>query len=350
MVGANMTNEARVGLFVFIVIIIFVVLSIRIGELSFNNKATYPMSMVFSSVEGLKPGSNLELAGVVVGKVTRIQLNKDFSATVTADVYEDIMLPIDSTASISTKGVLGDKIITLSPGMATSYIKPNGNLARTEMPPSLDYLMTQLGEITTNLAELTSSLNTALGGEEGLSNLRGIMENLNTLTLDLRTLVADNRDQIDTAIANIDTTSSNLAVLTGNLSQASEGITRIVGDVQSGQGTLGKLVSDDRLYTALTDTVTKLQMITDNMVEDNSIALLLSDNTLYYDLLAVTDNLKLVSEQIASGEGTIGRLVNDDELYRSLTEAVRSANKAAQGIEEQTPITVMGTVLGTVLK
>jgi len=86
------------------------------------------------------------------------------------------------------------------------------------------------------------------------------------------------------------------------------------------------------------------------MVEDNSIALLLSDNTLYYDLLAVTDNLKLVSEQIASGEGTIGRLVNDDELYRSLTEAVRSANKAAQGIEEQTPITVMGTVLGTVLK
>ena len=64
-----MTNEARVGLFVFIVIVIFVVLSIKIGELSFNNKTTYPMSMVFSSVEGLKPGSNLELAGVVVGKL-----------------------------------------------------------------------------------------------------------------------------------------------------------------------------------------------------------------------------------------------------------------------------------------
>ncbi|MEN6475287.1 MAG: MlaD family protein [Syntrophaceae bacterium] len=343
-----MTNEARVGLFVFIVIGIFVVLSMKIGELSFNKKATYPMSMVFSSVEGLKPGSNLELAGVVVGKVTRIQLNKDYSATVSADVDEDIMLPIDSTASISTKGVLGDKIITLSPGMAKSYLKPNGNLARTEMPPSLDYLMTQLGEIATNLADLTSSLNTALGGEEGLSNLRGIMENLNALTFDLKTLVADNRDQIDTTIANIDTTSGNLALLTGNLNQASEGINRIVGNVQAGQGTLGKLVTDEQLYTSLTETTTKLQMLTDKMVEDNSIALLLSDNTLYYDLLAAADNLKLVSEQIASGEGTLGRLVNDDELYRSLIEAVRSANKAAQGIEEQTPITVMGTVMGLI--
>jgi phospholipid/cholesterol/gamma-HCH transport system substrate-binding protein len=343
-----MTNEARVGLFVFIVIVIFVVLSIKIGELSFNNKTTYPMSMVFSSVEGLKPGSNLELAGVVVGKVTRIQLNKDYSATVTADVYEDIMLPIDSTAAISTKGVLGDKIITLSPGTANSFIKPNGNLARTEMPPSLDYLMTQMGEIATNLADLTSSLNTALGGEEGLSNLRGIMENLNTLTFDLRSIVADNRDQIDTTIANIDTASGNLALLSGNLNQASQGINRIVGDVQAGQGTLGKLVTDDQLYTALTETVAKLQMITNNMVEDNSIALLLSDNTLYYDLLAVSDNLKLVSEQVAAGEGTLGRLVNDDELYRSLTEAARSANKAAQGIEEQTPITVMGTILGLI--
>ena len=160
--------------------------------------------------------------------------------------------------------------------------------------------------------------------------------------------MADNRDQIDTTIANIDTTSGNLALLTGNLNQASEGITRIVGDVQAGHGTLGKLVTDEQIYTALTETTTKLQLLTDKMVEDNSIALLLSDNTLYYDLLTAADNLKLVSEQIASGEGTLGRLVNDDELYRSLTEAVRSANKAAQGIEEQTPITVMGTVMGLI--
>lgn len=342
-----MSNEAKVGIFVFLIIAIFVGLSIKIGEISFENKATYPITMVFSSVEGLKSGSTLELAGVVVGKVTRIQLNQDYSAAVSADVHEDVLVPIDSVASISTKGMLGDKIIIISPGISKSYLKPNGNLARTEMPPSLDYLLTQLGEIAANLSDLTSSLNTALGGEEGLSNLRTIMENLNDLTFEMKTLVAENHERINTTMDNISLTSGNLSLLTGNLTQTSADLGQIVGEVKSGEGTLGKLVTDDQLYVSLTETVTKLQMITAKMEEDNSITLLLSDNKLYYDLVAAADNLKLVSEQIASGNGTIGRLVYDDELYRSLTEAVRSANKAAQGIEEQTPITVMGTILGT---
>ena len=59
-----MSNEARVGIFIVIVIIVFIVLSVEIGELSFSKKKTYSITMVFSSVEGLKKGSPLELAGV----------------------------------------------------------------------------------------------------------------------------------------------------------------------------------------------------------------------------------------------------------------------------------------------
>lgn len=343
-----MSNEARVGIFVFIVIAIFIVLSIKIGELSFEKKDTYPITMVFSSVEGLKPGSTLELAGVVVGKVTGIHLNKDYSTTVSAEIYEDLKLPIDSVASISTKGVLGDKIIVLAPGVSKSYLAPNGNLARTAYPPSLDYLMTQLGEIATNLADLTSSLNTALGGEEGLSNLRSIMENVNDLTFEMKTILAQNQEDINATMSNLNETSGNLVLLTGNLTQTSTDINSIVSGVKAGEGTLGKLLTDDQLYVSIADTAAKLQTITSKMEGDNNLTLLLSDNTLYFDLVAMADNLKLVSEQIASGNGTLGRLVADDELYRALVETVRNANKAAKGIEEQTPITVMGTVLGLI--
>lgn len=345
-----MSNEARVGVFVFIIIVVFVVLSIKIGEIGFHKQATYPITMVFSSVEGLKDGSPLELAGVGVGKVTGIHLNKDYSTTVSAEINEDLRLPIDSVASISTKGVLGDKIIILSPGVSKSYLEPNGILARTAYPPSLDYLMTQVGEIATNLADLTSALNTALGGEEGLSNLRSIMENIDDLTFEMKGILADNRGNIDATLTNFNATSGNLVALTGTLTQTSEDLGTIVSGVKSGEGTLGKLLTDEQLYASLSDTVAKLQMITGKMEEDGSLALFLSDNTLYYDLAAAADNLKMVSEQIAAGNGTLGRLIADDELYRSLTEAARSANKAAKGIEEQTPITVMGTVLGTVLK
>ena len=73
-----MSNEAKVGIFIVIVIIIFIVLSMKIGELSFSKKATYPITMVFSTVEGLKVSAPLELAGVEEGKVTAITLNKNY--------------------------------------------------------------------------------------------------------------------------------------------------------------------------------------------------------------------------------------------------------------------------------
>ena len=113
-----MSNEARVGIFVVFILIIFFVLSVKIGELNLTKKGTYPITMAFSTVEGLKISSILELAGVQVGKVTGISLNKDYSAVVSVELDEDIKLPIDSTASIGTKGVLGDKIIILSPGVS----------------------------------------------------------------------------------------------------------------------------------------------------------------------------------------------------------------------------------------
>jgi len=51
---------------------------------------------------------------------------------------------------------------------------------------------------------------------------------------------------------------------------------------------------------------------------------------------------------MAAGRGTLGRLMTDEELYTDMHETLRSANKAMQGIEEQTPITVFGTVLGVI--
>jgi phospholipid/cholesterol/gamma-HCH transport system substrate-binding protein len=51
---------------------------------------------------------------------------------------------------------------------------------------------------------------------------------------------------------------------------------------------------------------------------------------------------------MADGEGTLGRLLTDQELYENLREALRNANLAAQSIEEQTPVSVMGTILGLI--
>lgn len=340
-----MSNEARVGIFVVIILIVFVVLSMKIGELSFNKKGTYPITMVFSTVEGLKVSSTLELAGVEVGKVTGISLNDDYSAVVSAALNEDIKLPVDSTASIGTKGVLGDKIIVLTPGMSRSFIEPGGNLARTKAPPSLDTLLSQVGELAQNLTDLSASLNASFGDEE---SMREIVLNLRDLTANTSSLVADNKDDISAIVSNMRDITDEFTYISQNLNTTSRNIDEIAASISSGQGSLGKLVRDDSLYDSMVTFLDSADTLMARMNGDSTLGMLMNDNSLYEDLAKTAENLRYITDEMASGRGTLGRLMTDDELYVTMREAVVNANKAMKGIDEQTPITVLGTVLGII--
>lgn len=340
-----MSNEARVGIFVIIILIIFVVLSMKIGELSFAKKSTYPMTMVFSTVEGLKVSSPLELAGVEVGKVTGISLNKDYSAVVGAALNEDIRLPIDSTASIGTKGVLGDKIIVLSPGVSSSYIEPGGNLARTKVPPSLDTLLTQVGDLAQNLTELSASLNASFGDEE---SMKEIVLNLRDLSANTSSLVADNKEDITAIVSNMKEITEQFVFISENLTTTSRNIDEITASISSGQGSLGKLVRDDALYDSMVAFMESAEVLMDSMNGDSTLGMLMTDSSLYDDLAQTAENLRNITDEMAAGRGTLGRLMTDEELYLTMRETLVSANKAMQGIDEQTPITVFGTVLGII--
>ena len=338
-----MTNEVKVGIFVVCVIAAFFALVYEIGDLNLTKKDTYSITMVFTTVEGLKPGSQLELAGVQVGSVRDIDLNRDYTAVVTADIFEDVRIPIDSTASIATKGILGDKIIVVKPGMSKNTLQPEGNLARTSIPPSLDSLLEQLGQIAGNLNELSASLNATLGDQETVGS---ILANFQRLSEDSAALVAENREDITALVSNMRDVSASLVVISRNFTSTSDDLRDITGTVRSGEGTIGKLVYDDRVYDSLQESLESLQKLTSSIQEESTISLLLSDPTLYYNLVAISDNVKVVTDNLAAGKGSLGKLMNDDELYTNLNEAARNVNQAAQGLGEQVPITVMGTVMG----
>ncbi|HOJ12980.1 MAG TPA: MlaD family protein [Deltaproteobacteria bacterium] len=340
-----MSNEARVGIFVVVVFAVFVVLSMKIGELSFNKKKTYPVTMVFSTVEGLKVSSPLELAGVEVGKVSGITLNKDFTAVVRAEINEDVKLPVDSSATIATKGVLGDKIIQITPGVSRSYLEPGGNLARTTVPPSLETLLTQVGELAQNLTELSESLNQSLGDGQAM---REIVTNIRDLSEVASTLARENKDDLEAIISNTHRITDEFVTVSENLASSSRDLGEITRTVNSGQGTLGRLVKDEELYASLVTFTEQASELLEKMNGDSSLGLLLSDTSLYEDLSKTAENLRTITDAMASGKGTIGRLMTDDEIYDEMKDALASANKAMKGIEEQTPITVMGTVLGIV--
>nr|MCR5853833.1 hypothetical protein [Thermodesulfobacteriota bacterium] len=76
----------------------------------------------------------------------------------------------------------------------------------------------------------------------------------------------------------------------------------------------------------------------------------MTDDKLYKDLKAIASDLRKITAQIESGQGTLGKLLKDDSLYIEAKRTLKSVNRAAKGVEEQTPITVLGVVAGAAMQ
>lgn len=112
------TLEIGVGLFLLAGVLALLLLSLRVSGLSVDNTDTYKLYAYFDNIAGLSVRSKVTMAGVTIGKVTAIDLDREsYTGRVTLEVQQDVdILPIDSTASILTAGLLGEKYIGISVG------------------------------------------------------------------------------------------------------------------------------------------------------------------------------------------------------------------------------------------
>src|SRR5215475_6014960 len=114
--------NVAVGVFVVLGILALGYLSIRLGKVSFLGGGGYVVTANFPSVGGLKAGSSVEIAGVPVGRVDSIALDKDYQADVRMTIRPDVKLQDDSIASIKTKGLIGERYIRINPGGSDKII------------------------------------------------------------------------------------------------------------------------------------------------------------------------------------------------------------------------------------
>ncbi|HEY7528698.1 MAG TPA: outer membrane lipid asymmetry maintenance protein MlaD [Candidatus Deferrimicrobiaceae bacterium] len=134
--------ETAVGLFVFAGILCLAWLSVKLGKLEIVERDSVPVVAEFSSVSGLKEGAAVEIAGVEVGKVVSIT-EKDYKARVTMKIRNGIPLQEDAIASIRTRGLIGDKYVSLTPGASDRLIPPGGRIRETEPAVDLEGILGQ---------------------------------------------------------------------------------------------------------------------------------------------------------------------------------------------------------------
>lgn len=132
--------EIGVGAFVLAGVLALAYLSIQLGGLDIFDAGTYEVSAKFTNATGLRRGAPVEMAGVRVGRVSGIALDGE-DARLTLRLDESLRLSRDSIASIRTKGILGDKYVSLSQGGAEELIPPGGRIRETEPPIDIEKLI-----------------------------------------------------------------------------------------------------------------------------------------------------------------------------------------------------------------
>ncbi len=140
----NPRVEMIVGLFLVLGFLAFGWLALQLGEVSWLSESkTYMLSAEFNNVSGVKSGADVQIAGVTVGKVRQLSLNKDNRAVVGLQIDREVKVPVDSIASVKSTGIIGDKFIQISLGGDETLYKPSETIVDTESAVDLESLISK---------------------------------------------------------------------------------------------------------------------------------------------------------------------------------------------------------------
>ena len=140
----NSRVEIFVGSFLIIGFLAFGWLALQLGEVAWlTGSKTYMINAEFNNISGVKAGADVQIAGVTVGKVRQLELNKENQAVVGMQVNREVVIPIDSVASVKSQGIIGDKYIQITLGGDESLYKPGETIVDTESAVDLESLISK---------------------------------------------------------------------------------------------------------------------------------------------------------------------------------------------------------------
>jgi len=320
----KISSEMLVGVLVLVGIILLFYMSFRIGKFGAFGQQGYDVSVSIDNANGLDPRSPVHIAGVEIGRVKTIKLD-GYKALVTLLIKQGIKIPVDSKAAVKTQGTLGDKYIEIIPGAGQTYLAAGDRINDVTITADLDEVFSQVSVAAKNFGETLSEFKGIIGEPEKI-NFKKSLENIQVVSGDFRELVASNRNNIGNIVNNLETISK---------------------DIENSKGTIGKLVKDETLYNDAMDVVASLKTVSKDIEQGKgTLGKLAKDEALYNDARSAVDNIKEITDNIKKGEGTLGKLAKDERLYDEAEKTLKKVQKAAEGVQESTPITILGTIFG----
>jgi len=344
-------SELRVGLLVVvsIAVLMFLILNAT-GDINPFRQRLH-LRAKFPNADGLRPGSEVRLAGVRVGKVEEVKLlppsqnpnDPKVEARLAIDNTIDGQpanqrIRKDSTAQLGAPNLLGsDKIVNVTPGSAGSdpiaendYLLPSSlntstlsNLAGPEIADQFESITKQVNDITRKINEGDGTIGRFLNDEAFYNNLNSTLQETQSVIRQIKSGEGTAGKFInDPAVYN------NVNELSLRLNDIAEGLRR-------GRGTAGKLLTDDALYTRVNSIANRADqaiaeinnLITEVRAGRGTLGKLVTDEAIYNDARAAIARFNTTTQRIDSvvasaqrGEGTVGKLLTDDQLYSNFNQ------------------------------
>ncbi len=287
------SQKFRLGFFVIIGSILFIIGVYLIGQRQDMFKKTFTISAYFQNVNGLQNGNNVRYAGIDIGNVKNINMINDSTIRIYMNIDEKIISHIkkDAIATIGSDGLVGNMIVNIVPGKGIEGVISNGDIIESYSKIGADDILTTLSVGSENAAILISDL---------LKITTAMLEGEGTVGLLLN----------DTIMA------QDLKQSVNNLKMASRGATNSINELNS---IISAIKTNDNtvLGTILNDSISgnKLKNVVSNLE--------LTSN----EIESVLTNINGVVNDLNSSEGAYNYIVKDTALVNSLKSTLNNINE-----------------------
>jgi phospholipid/cholesterol/gamma-HCH transport system substrate-binding protein len=301
----KISNETKVGILsTFAIVLLVLGYAYLKGDSFFSNEMI--LNVEYDYTSGISKSDDVTYRGLAVGKVTSVKI-KDTDVNkiiVSFSVAENLQIPIDSRAWIINADLLGEKALDIKLGDSTVFAK-HGDYLQGEVERNLsqqisDELIPVKEKIEVMLSNLDSVIS-AINGfftvnfqeevDKNMQNIAAAIENIKNITYNVNVLMESQNDHIDSIMSNVELLTKSLADSRGslentlaNLSDISDSLAQvnlvqtfnsidslaanlagITDKINRGEGSLGKLLYDDKLYDKLAEASDNLNALLEDM-------------------------------------------------------------------------------------
>ena len=282
----KITKELKTAILVITSILLFIWgYNFLKGRDLFNNYKTFYVQ--YTNVEGLAPSALVTINGLTIGKVKTITIGDKGTLLVELQINTDFPISKSSTASIYDASLIGGKQIAIHPNYVDKNIAESGDYLLGNIEASLmaslgdkaTPVMLKLEKVMTSADQLITGFNTVLDAKgqadlkKSLAELSVTMEQFHKIALNANVILDENKGQLKGVVSNFNKVSENFVQISDSLNKADLGLTvrnlnttltkvdGLMKGLESGKGTMGKLMKDESLYANLEKTSKELELL-----------------------------------------------------------------------------------------